>query len=64
MSERLFVGLDVGTSGSRAVLYDTSGHQIATTHHGYPLETPHPGWAEQDPDLIWQRIVATLADLS
>lgn len=64
MSERLFVGLDVGTSGSRAVLYDTSGRQVATTHHGYPLETPHPGWAEQDPDLIWQRIVETLADLS
>ncbi|HEX5417559.1 MAG TPA: FGGY family carbohydrate kinase, partial [Chloroflexota bacterium] len=64
MSEGLFVGLDVGTSGSRAVLYDTSGRQVATTHHGYPLETPHPGWAEQNPDRIWQRIVQTLADLS
>jgi len=64
VSNALFVGLDVGTSGSRAVLYDTSGQEVATTNYGYPLETPRPGWAEQNPDLIWERIVQTLADLS
>jgi xylulokinase len=46
----LLVGVDVGTSGLKAVAIDEqTGATAASTTQGYPLSTPHPGWAEQDP---------------
>jgi xylulokinase len=46
----LLVGVDVGTSGLKAIAVDEeSGRTVATVTEDYPLSTPHPGWAEQDP---------------
>src|SRR4051812_6751150 len=46
----LLVGVDVGTSGLKVLAVDEeSGRTEASVMEGYPLETPHPGWAEQDP---------------
>jgi gluconokinase len=56
------IGLDVGTSGARAVLFRTDGTPIASIQHDYPLETPHPGWAEQDPNRIWAAVVRALTE--
>jgi xylulokinase len=49
-----FLGIDIGTSGTRAVLIDESGRVLgsATVEHR-PISSPHPGWAEQDPDDWW-----------
>ena len=43
------VGLDVGTTGVKAVAISPDGEVLATAEEGYPLSTPQPGWAEQDP---------------
>ena len=49
------VGLDVGTSGSRAVLIDGKGHLLASaTEPHAPFDSPHTGWAEQHPDEWWR----------
>ncbi|HVC32489.1 MAG TPA: gluconokinase [Chloroflexota bacterium] len=61
MSDPLVIGLDVGTSGARAVLYTLAGEQIAESHHNYPLETPRPGMAEQDPDKVWAAVARAVA---
>jgi xylulokinase len=46
----LLVGVDVGTSGLKALAVDEeSGRAEASVTEDYPLATPHPGWAEQDP---------------
>ncbi len=45
----IVIGVDVGTSGTKAVAIDQSGKQIASSLVEYPLLTPKPGWAEQDP---------------
>jgi xylulokinase len=46
----LLVGVDVGTSGLKALAVDEeSGRAVAAVTEDYPLSTPHPGWAEQDP---------------
>ena len=45
----LLVGLDVGTSGLKAIAVDRdSGSVVAQATHAYPLSTPRPGWAEQE----------------
>ena len=50
-----FLGMDVGTGGTRAVLVDETGKLIsgAASEHA-PFRTPHPGWAEQDPEDWWR----------
>jgi xylulokinase len=47
------IGLDVGTSGARAVAIDLKGNVIAAASAEYPLSTPRPGWTEQDPEHWW-----------
>lgn len=44
------VGIDVGTSGVKALAIDPAGEVIARDEGEYALATPRPGWAEQDPD--------------
>ena len=44
------VGLDVGTTGVKALALSETGAVLARAEHGYPLSTPQVGWAEQDPD--------------
>jgi xylulokinase len=47
----LLIGLDVGTSGLKAIAVDAATGAVAATEMvAYPLNTPHPGWAEQQPD--------------
>jgi xylulokinase len=48
------VGLDVGTSGVKGIAVDDEGRILAVAESSYPLSTPHPGFAEQDPEDWWQ----------
>ncbi|MGY2289239.1 xylulokinase [Pseudomonas sp. SDO528_S397] len=45
------IGIDIGTSGCKALLLDVSGAVIAADTATYPLSQPRPGWTEQDPQL-------------
>ena len=44
------VGLDVGTTGVKALAMSPEGEVLARAEEGYELSTPRPGWAEQDPE--------------
>jgi xylulokinase len=44
------VGVDVGTTGVKALAISEDGAVVARAEEDYPLSTPRPGWAEQDPD--------------
>lgn len=44
-----FLGIDLGTSGLRALLVDDAGQPIGSTERHYDVAHPHPGWSEQDP---------------
>ena len=50
----VLVGIDVGTSGVKALMIDTSGRVLAEATESYPLLTPKPLWAEQNPEDWWQ----------
>jgi len=49
-ADAALVGLDVGTTGVKALAVSTSGEPVALAEEEYPLSTPQPGWAEQDPE--------------
>jgi xylulokinase len=49
-----FIGLDVGTTGSKAVLINEQGKILATHISEYPMLTPKPLWTEQNPEDWWR----------
>ncbi len=57
---KYLIGLDIGTSGAKCILVDDRGTVLASSTQEYPLYTPKPGWAEQDPEDWWQACVRGL----
>ncbi len=58
-----FLGLDIGTSGVKAILVVQSGEVCATAITPLALSTPQPGWAEQDPDAWWRATIASVNEV-
>ncbi len=51
----MFLGIDVGTGGTRAILIDRRGGVLASFSVPHaPIHSEHIGWAEQDPNDWWQ----------
>ncbi len=48
------VGLDLGTTGAKAGVIESSGRIVSTATMAYDTATPRPGWAEQDPSDWWR----------
>ena len=57
------VGVDVGTTGVKALALSENGAVVDRAEEEYPLSTPRPGWAEQDPDDWVQATERALARL-
>ncbi|HEX2427199.1 MAG TPA: xylulokinase [Gaiellaceae bacterium] len=57
------VGLDVGTTGAKAVAISSEGELLASAEETYPLSTPLAGWSEQDPEDWWRASERALAAL-
>ena len=64
MKKNYLIGIDVGTSGTKSVLFDTSGCTVASATWEYPMEQPQNGWAEQDPAHWWTAVTATLSKIT
>ena len=58
----MFLGVDVGTGGTRAVLIDRLGRVVASeaAEHA-PIHSAHAGWAEQDPEDWWRAAQAAIS---
>ena len=63
MRRHALVGLDVGTTGVKALTVSPEGEVLARVEEAYPLSTPQPGWAEQDPEDWWTAAASALGDL-
>ena len=48
------IGLDIGTTGCKALLFDNDGALLAKASREYPVDFPHPQWAEQDLENVWR----------
>jgi len=47
------IGIDVGTTGCKAVLFADDGALLASAAREYPVDLPRPSWAEQDIEAVW-----------
>jgi xylulokinase len=50
----VFLGIDVGTSGTKTIAMREDGDILASATSEYPLSSPKPGWSEQEPEDWWQ----------
>jgi xylulokinase len=51
------LGIDLGTSSVKVVVFSTAGKILGLGSAEYPILTPQPGWAEQDPERWWSATV-------
>ena len=56
----VFLGIDIGTSGTKTLAINERGKILATAVEEYPCYTPRPMWSEQDPDDWWRATVNTV----
>ncbi len=61
MQERI-IGLDVGTTGTRAIVFDPQGKIYASASGEYPVLSPQPGYGEQEPEAIFTAVMSALKD--
>ena len=57
---RYLLGVDLGTSGTKTVLFDENGTVIASKTIEYPLLQPKNGWAEQDPKFWYDATINSI----
>jgi len=53
MSEKLLLGIDLGTSSSKGVLCKPNGEIVAVAERPHEVSMPRPGWVEHDAEEIW-----------
>jgi xylulokinase len=56
----IYLGIDVGTSGTKTIAINNRGKLLADSTDEYPLYTPRPLWSEQDPEDWWKATVASV----
>jgi xylulokinase len=57
VTAQALLGIDLGTSGAKAILLGIDGRLLAEAAATYPVDSPHPGWAETDPPAWWRAVV-------
>lgn len=50
----MYLGVDIGTSGVKAIVMDANGDVVAQATAPLSVQRPRPLWSEQDPDAWWQ----------
>jgi xylulokinase len=59
-----YLGLDIGTGGCKAVVFDTEGRELASSFREYPLINPYPDWAEINPDEVINKCFEVIAEVN
>ncbi len=58
-----FIGIDIGTTGAKAILMDVNGSVISTSTHEYQMYNTHPLWAEQNPEDWWIAVCKSISEI-
>ncbi len=59
----MYLGLDCGTSGLKALLVDAEGEAVASAARGYLPDRPHDKWSEQNPEDWRSAMAGAIADI-
>ena len=59
----VFLGIDLGTTGLKAVLASETGKFLGTGYRQYPLDVPRPGYAEQSPEAWYEAMCLAIQDV-
>ena len=59
----MYLGLDCGTSGLKALLTDERGAPLASAQRAYSPDRPRAGWSEQDPEVWAGAMAGAIADI-
>lgn len=62
-NESLLLGIDVGTTNTKATLIDTKCRIMGSASKGYPIHHPRPNWAQQEPSDWWKAVVETVKEI-
>src|SRR3954462_3766323 len=57
MAAKHILAIDQGTTSTRAIVFDSTGHPVASAQKELPQIFPRPGWVEHDPEEIWRATV-------
>lgn len=57
-----FVGVDIGTTSTKAIIFSPAGVVKGMAIQGYPLLAPQPGWSEQDPEALLTAATTTIRE--
>lgn len=57
------IGIDIGTTSARALIINEDGKVLASSTKDYPLYTPKPGWAEQNPEDWWKATAGAIKEV-
>ena len=60
---RYWIGVDCGGTSIKAGLYDANGREIGTARQNLDVISTDPGWAERDPEILWQRTCGVIREL-
>jgi xylulokinase len=56
------IGLDVGTTGCKAIVFDAAGRILSQASREYSILTPRANWAEQDAERVWTHVWESLKE--
>jgi xylulokinase len=60
---KILLGIDIGTSSTKAVMIEASGKLLAVSQSEYGIDSPQPGWAEQHPETWWAAVTQTVREV-
>jgi L-xylulokinase len=60
---KYLLGIDNGSTVSKAALFDLSGKEIAVASCAADTEYPHPGWTERDMEMLWQSTASAIREV-
>jgi len=58
------LGLDIGTTGCKAIVFDLEGRPLAHAYREYGVIYPQPGWVEIDPNKVWQCVKEVISEVA
>ena len=62
--ELFYIGIDIGTTATKAVCFDTLGNVIKQISHSYPMYHPKPNWSVQNPQEILDTVIECISEIT